>query len=1058
MAAAPQAPAGALSAVVRFALRFRGIVIALASLWLLYGIYVLGRTKYDVFPEFAVPRVSVDTEAPGLSPEQVEILVTRPLESAIVGVEGIDHLLSTSIQGLSSIKAIFSPGIDVYRARQLVSERLLAVAGRLPREAGAPQLTPLTSSTGTVLEIGLTSSRRSLLELRTFAEWTLRLRLLAAPGVASVVVYGVGPRQLQVQVLPDRLVKYDLALDDVLQAARRATGVRGAGFLETSNQRIVLQSEGQATTPAQLARTVLRHQEGANVTLGDVALVTAAARPPIGAALIDGQPGMVLVISAQLGANTLEVTRGVEQALDQLRPAMLEDGIELHPDLFRPADFIHTATHNMLTVLAIGAALVVLVLALFLFDLRTAAISCTAIPLSLVTATVVLERLGLTLNIMTLGGLAIAIGEIVDDAVIDVENIFRRLRENQRLDHPRSLFRVVLDASVEVRGAVVYATFAVLLVFLPILALSGVAGRIFAPLGEAYVLAVLASLLVALTVTPALCLVLLRRAPDKEPPLVGFLRRPYGELLRGVERRPRIVLAAVLVLLAGGAVALPFLSATFLPPMREGQLIVHMTAMPGTSLDESLRMGGQVTRALQGIPYVRTVGQKAGRAELGAETRSTNASEFDAALVPSEQPIDSESDLRQVLARFPGVDFAVNSFLTERIEETISGAAAAVVVNVFGNDLDVLDRKGQEVANVLRGVRGAVDVLMAAPTGAPQVVVSLREQALGRWGLESVQVLDAVRTAYGGTIVGQIYSGEEAFDVSVILARRDRQSVAAVGRLPVRAPGGAHLPLAELADIRETTGRYAVLHRGGRRVQTVTCNVAGRGVSAFVDEARRQIGSRVRLPAGTYVEFAGAAAAEARSRRDLLVHSLMAALGVVLLLSVVLRSYRRVLLVLLNLPFALAGAVLIALATGASLSLGSLIGFVTVVGITLRNSIMLMSHYDHLVTVEGMAWGLDTALRGAEERLAPILMTAMVTALGLLPLALGSKAPGREIEGPMAIVILGGLVTSTALNLLVMPTLAFRYGRFEKPTEPPDSAPARRGSAIAGRRVDEGPP
>jgi CzcA family heavy metal efflux pump len=1022
-----------LTAIVQFSLRFRGAVIALACVLTAYGLYALARAKYDVFPEFAPPQVVIQTEAPGLAPEQAEVLVTQPIENVIGGVPGIESLRSNSIQGLSVVKVTFSPNSDIYLNRQLIAERLSSLAKQLPEGVAAPVMTPLTSSTGTVLVSGVTSDKRSPMELRTIADWVVKQRLLSVPGVAKVTVFGGEVKQLQIQLRPDRLIQYNLTIEDVSVAARKATGVRGAGFIDNQNQRLVLQSEGQSLIPDQLARTVIVYQNGASVTLGDVAQVVEAPEPAIGAAAIMGGSGVVLVVSAQYGANTLEVTQKVEQVLEELRPALKAEGVVLHSNLFRPANFIETAIGNIRFSLIIGAVLVVFVLFLFLFNFRTALISLTAIPLSLLAAAIVLERLGLTLNTMTLGGLAIAIGQVVDDAVIDVENILRRLRENRQRQNPRPVFQVVLDAAIEVRSPVVYATFAVALVFIPVLTLSGLAGRLFAPLGIAFIVATLFSLLVALTVTSALCLVFLgRRLPEQEPPVVRWLRERYGSLLLRVERHSRTVIVAGILLTIFGMAALPFLGGGFLPELREGHFIIHMSAVPGTSLDESLRLGRQVTVELLKTPYVRSVAQRVGRAEKDEDTVGTHYSEFEVDLKPleGEQAEFAQSEIRNVLAQFPGVNFAVKTFLTERVEETLSGYTYSVVVNVFGNDLDVLDKKAGEIATVLGKIPGATDVLIQSPPGTPQIMVRLRKEDIFRWGFKPVDILDALRTVYEGDVVGQTYEGNRVFDVSVILDPQDRKNIADIGTLPLRNSAGNYVRLRQLADIYETSGRYVVLHEGSRRVQTVTSNVAGRDINSFVTEAKKQIFSTVSLPAGSYVEFTGTAAAQAQSRQDLLIHSLLAGIGIVLLLSMVMDNYRNLLLVLVNLPFALVGGILVVFTTGGTLSLGSLVGFVTIFGITLRNSMLMISHYEHLVSVEGMTWGLEAAIRGASERLAPILMTALVTAFGMLPLALGSGAPGREIEGPMAMVILGGLTTSTALNLLVLPTLALRYGRF----------------------------
>jgi CzcA family heavy metal efflux pump len=1032
-------PTGPQAAVVALAIRFRGIVAALACVLVAYGVYALGRAKYDVFPEFAPPQVSIQTEAAGLTPEQVEILVTRPIENAISGVPGVQTLRSTSIQGLSVVTVFFDPSSDIYRDRQVVAERLAAATQQLPQGVQPPIMTPLTSSTSRMLVVGLTSQTRSLMDLRTVADWTVRLRLVAVPGVASVTIFGGDKRSIQVQVHPDELIRYGLTLNDVLTAARRSTGVRGAGFIDTKNQRIVFQSEGQSLKPDDIARTVLLSRGAASITLANVADVVDAPEPPIGGAGIQGRPGVILNVAEQYAADTLKVTQKVEAALEELRPALQGDGITIHTDLFRPANFINTATSNVRDSLILGGVLVIVVLFLFLFDLRTAAISCTAIPLSLLAATLVLEWLGASLDTMTLGGLAIAIGVVVDDAVIDVENIVRRLRENRRSSPQQPLARVVLDATLEVRSAVVYATFAVILVVLPVMTLSGTAGRLFAPLGLAYSMAVLASLAVALTVTPALSMALLAdRVPTRDPPVIRWTRAGYQRLLRRLAQRPRTLIAAAAMLTIAGCAALPFFGGGFIPELKEGHFVVHMSAVPGTSIDESLRIGARITDALRQLHEVRSVAQRVGRAEESEDTWGPHYSEFEVDLKPSLSGDDAEKaqgTIRRTFAGFVGVNAAIMTFLTERIEETFSGYTAAVAVNVFGNDLDLLDRKAQEIARTLEQTPGATDVQVQSPPGLPQLTIRLRKPDLERWGFDAVEVLELIRAAYQGDVVGQTYEGNQVFNVMTILDAASRDNITKVGDLPMRSPGGAYVLLKQVADIYQTSGRYQVLHEGARRLQTVTANVAGTDLISFVKAAKALIHAKVELPAGTYIQFAGASEAESRSLRDLMVNSLIAAIGIILLLSIITRNWRNLLLVLANLPFALVGGVLAVFATGGVLTLGGMVGFVTLFGISLRNSILMIAHYEHLVDVEGSPWGLETAVAGAADRLTPILMTSIVTGLGILPLAVGMNDPGREIQGPMAIVILGGLFTSMALNLLVLPTLALRYGRFERARE-----------------------
>jgi CzcA family heavy metal efflux pump len=1032
-----------LTAIVRTALRRKWIILVLAAVLLGYGVYSLTLAKYDVFPEFAPPTVSIQTEAAGLSPEQVELLVTQPIEFAINGVTGIQSLLSKSIQGLSVVHVVFKPGTGVHLDRQLVAERLATLQGRLPSGVQPPIMTPLTSSTSDVMAIGLTSSEVSPMQLRTVADWIVRPRVLAVRGVASTSIWGGQIKQYQIQFIPQGLIQYDLSLNQVLAAARDATGLRGAGFIDTANQRFIVHPEGESLTTSELANTVLVHHNGANVTLGQVANVVEGPEPPIGGALVDGKPGVIIKVTEQYGANTLDVTERLETALSELRPTLRRQGINLDDTLFRPANFIETSLGDLRSSLLIGAILVVIIIFLFLFDLRTAAISCTAIPLSLLAAVTVMDHMGYTLNTMTIGGLAIAIGEVVDDAVIDVENILRRLRENRHAENPRPIIRVVLDASIEVRSAVVYATFAVVLVFYPILMMSGVPGALFRPLGLAYIFSVLASLLVALTVTPALCLILLgpktRVLVKAEPPIVRWLKVGYRRVLLLVERGPAFVIAGVVALTFAGIFVLPVFRSTLLPQFREGHYIVHMVTEPGGSLEESLRTGKQVSMALLKGPYVRRVGLKAGRAEL-AEARGPYQSEFDVDLkrgLNGQQNTAALEGIRRVLDEFPGVTLTVNTFLAERMEEIFSGFTAPVVVNIYGQNLDTLDSEGQEVAQILRSIPGARTVQIQSPQGTQQIIVHLLPPSLARWGFEPIPVLDAVQTAFGGLDVGQVYQGNEVFNVNVVLDPVDRRNPMDVATIPLQSPAGNYVPLGELANVYESSGRFVILHNGARRVQTITLYVSGRGIGSFVQKAQQEVASRLKFPPGNYVEFTGTAEATAKAHMELLVHSLLAGLVIIALLSIVMMNYRNLLLVLANIPFALVGGVLAAFFfTGHSLSLGSMVGFITLLGITLRNSIMLISHYEHLVSEEGMEWGLEAAMRGASERLAPILMTALVTGLGLLPLALASGSAGREIEGPMAIVILGGLFTSTTLNLLVLPTLSLRFGRFEKKAEP----------------------
>jgi CzcA family heavy metal efflux pump len=1048
-----------LTRLVEFSLRFRGVVVLLACVVLGYGIYDADHAKLDVFPEFVPPEVVVQTEAPGLSPEQVETLVTRPLETVINGMGGLQALRSDSIQGLSAITAVFVDGTDIFKARQSLAERLTESSGELPVGVMAPKMEPMTSSTMDLLKLGLTSDKRSAMELRAFGDWTLKPRLLSIPGVAKCSVYGGDVREIQIQIIPDRMRAYDLSVQDVIAAAKASIGVRGAGFIEGVNQRVMIQAQSPDVTAAALSEVAIESQDGRTIRMKDVARVADDAQLKVGDAVIMGEPGVLLTMSSQYGANTMEVTRALEKALDEMKPLFEAQEIQLHPGLHRPATFITASLANIRHSLLVGGVLVAVILFLFLFNVRTAFISLTAIPLSLLTAIIVMDKLGFSLNTITLGGLAIAIGEVVDDAIIDVENILRRLRENQRVGEPKSRFRVVLDASIEVRSAVVYATFVVILVFVPILTLTGLQGKFFAPLGWAYIIAILASLVVALTLTPALSLMFFRHgiSGDHEPGFQRMLKGTYAKILAPVTHHSFWIIVGVAVACVAVVGTIPFFAEEFLPTFREGHFVIQVTAAPGTSLAEMRRLGQRISTDLLALPNVASVAQQIGRAELGEDVWGPERCEFHLNLkdnVPGKAQAQAEEQIKKLLATYPGLTTEVTTFLGDRISESITGEKAAVVVNLFGDDLDKLDDVAPDLADAIHKVPGAGEVVVKTPPKGPRLVVRPRAQRLAQLGYRAMDVLDAVRAAYQGEVVGQAYFGAEVANVAVILEPASRELPRDVGRLLVSNPLGTRLPLSELADVYEDVGRSLVSRDGARRRQTITCNPTV-DVGTFVAQAKQAV-EKIELPEGAYVEFAGEAETARAARNELILHSAIAGVGILILLAVVFGNLPNLLLLLVNLPFALVGGILATILTSpdhkaaalsvlfhhpgqwfaalqlGTLSIGAMVGFVTLFGITTRNSIMLISHFEHLVRYEGMDWGPEAALRGASERLVPILMTALVTALGLLPLALGTGEAGREIEGPMAIVILGGLVTSTALNLLVMPALALRFGKFVK--------------------------
>jgi CzcA family heavy metal efflux pump len=1023
-----------LASFVRFSIRFRGVIISLALLLLAYGSYQVSKAGLDIFPEFSPKLVIIQTESPGLSSEQVEILVTQQIENAVSGLINLDYVRSESIQGLSIVTVIFTEDSDVYQNRQFVAERLAGISDKLPEGVSQPVIAPLASSSATILTIGITSEQHSLMELREIADWTIVPRLLSVSGIADINVFGGDIRQLQIQIDTEKLHQFGLGVNDVALAAKLATGIRGAGFIENSNQRITLSMTGYPVDEASLAKVVLKRGRGVNIYLGDVAEVKMAAKPPFSAATIMTEPAVVMMVIGQYGANTLTVSRDAEIALKEFEDIFRRQGIILTPDLFRPANYIETSLENISEHLMIGGLFVILILCLFLFNLRTAFISTMAIPLSLLSAVMVLLQLGINLNVMVLGGLAIALGEVVDDAIIDTENIFRRLRQNRLLANPRTVSEVVFDASMEVRGSVVYATFIVALVFVPLLTLGGLAGRLFAPLGLSYILAIMMSLIVALTVTPALCYLLLEKTKlsDSDPPLIRLLKPAYGYFLRLSGQSPLLTISATLMFCVLGLSIVPSLGGQFLPELREGHYIAHTSALPGTSLEESIRMGDQLTKMFLEVPGVRSVSQWAGRAERGADTFGSHYSEFEVDLEPLSGKEQQRvlNQLREVMSETPGILFEVHNFLSERIDETISGYQSPVVVNIYGDDLEVLDGLVQSVADIMRSLPNASDIQLRSPPGTPLLQVRLKMDRLAKWGLRPDEVMQSVQVAFEGEAVGRINKGNRVFDVTVISREEERRRPEDVRKLPIRTPEGNIIALEDIADIRQTGGRYNILHHGARRVQSVTAHVKDSDLESLMNDLKERVIAEVDFPTGTYPEFTGALLERAQAREELILYSLLSGIGVLLLIYIAIGNFRNMVLMLLNIPFALVGGVLAVVITGNLISVGSMVGFVTLFGITVRNSIMLVSHYQYLVAVDNLPWNMDTAIKGAYERLPSILMTALVTALAMLPIAFDSDNAGREIMGPMASIIIGGMASSTILNLLIMPTVMLKFGKF----------------------------
>ena len=1018
--------------LIGMCVRHYAVLTVLTLLALLMGSWGALQAPLDVFPEFVPSQVDIQTEAPGFAPQQVEELVTKQVENAVNGSAGLATMRSESIPGLSVVTISFIDGIDVHVARQGIAERLSELGGSLPGGVGPPKLSPLVSSTMDLLKIGLVSNTVDAYALRDAADWVIKPRLLAVPGVAHVIVFGGDVRQIQ--ILPDtrKLSSFGISFNEVADAAKATLPLRGAGFIDTAAQRVLLKSPTPAPDVGAVEQAVVAMRNGTPILLRDVAQVKMAPALRFGNSLIMGRPGVLLSLASQYGANTLDASLAVENALQELQPALSKQGITLYKSLQRPANFIERALQNLKHSLLIAALLILVVLYVFLRDWRASLIAFSAIPLSLLAAVAVLRYFGQTLNTMTLGGFAVALGVLVDDAIIGIENIMRRLRENARLAAPAARLAVIIDASYEVRGPVIYATIVVIAVFLPELFASSVQGHFVGPLALAFVFAVLASLGVAMTATPALCALLLRRH-DTRPEarwLTGLKSWQTSAVhIVGARLTAAIVILALLALAA--VATLPFLGGTFMPDFREGHFVMQVSSsITGTSLDEMLNLGSHISRDVLALPYVQSIEQQVGRAELGEDTWGPHQSEFHVEL-KHDSTVDqaqAQQDLRQILAQYPGIQSEVVTFLGDRISESLSGVNAQVAIKIFGPDLDVLEATGAKVAAALGHVNGIADLQFKRQSGTPTIAMHVNPRALAAAGLKLQDVLETVQTAYAGLIVGQTFAGTRTVDVVMLLPDEMRHQPSQLQALMIDSPLGP-VPLSQVADLEVTEDRYKIEHDGGQRMVLVTFNAGSGSLRSIVGAAQKTIKDTVVLPQGVFLHFTGAADAEIKTRNELMLYSGMALAVILMILFMSFHWRANSWLVLTNLPFSLIGSVFVIAVGRLGISLGTVVGLVTVFGVSARNAILQLAHYEHLVEIEKQPWTIDLVVRGANERLVPILMTAAVTALALAPLAVGLNQPGQEIEGPMAVTVLGGLLSSTLLNLLVLPALAQRFVR-----------------------------
>jgi CzcA family heavy metal efflux pump len=1022
------------------ALRFRWLVVFAAAAMIAYGLAQIPSAKVDVFPEFAPPRVEIQTIALGNSSNEVEQLITIPIEEQLTGIEGVKTLRSKSVAQLSSIELIFEKNVDELKARQLVQERIAQVTPTLPTWASPPFMMPALSATSRIMKIGVSSDTVNPIEMSNIAYWKIRERLLRVPGVAQVAIWGERLKQRHVQVDPAKLAANRVSLQRVMDVTGDAVDagllkyndgaiVGTGGFLEAGGKRMNIRNVQPVLDPNELAKVPIIKRGGKTLRLQDVATVGEAHQPLWGDADINGGPGLLLVVQKFRGANTLEVTNGIEKAVDQMRPGL--PGLEIDTTIFRPATFIEQSIDNLTLALIIGVLLVILIIAAFLFEFRTAFISLIAIPLSLMAALAVLDLTGTTINVMILAGLVVAIGVVVDDAIIDVENIVRRLRQARSSGSGKSTFAIVLDASVEVRSAILYATVINVIAIVPVLFLEGLSGSFFQPLVLAYGLAVLVSMLVALTVTPALCLLLLGKGRTRhgDPPLLRVLKRAYGAILALILRRPSPAMAAAAVCIVAGLVIYPTLGNQLLPDFKERDFLMHWHTEPSASGVEETRMTSLACKDLTKVPGVRNCGSHTGQALLADEVYGPYFGENWISIDKNADYDKTTAAVDRVIQGYPGIFHDRQTYLKERIKEVLSGTSNSIVVRIYGPDLKVLRAKADEISDKIAGVDGVVDASPDFEAELPHITVELNLDAARRYDLKPGDIRRQSSTLIASEEVGDLFGGGQAFDVHVWSIPSTRNSLSDVRNLPIDTPAGKQIRLKQVADVRiKPTDNSIERELQSRRID-VGANVEERDLAAVVRDVENKV-KDVSLPREYHAEVLGESTELNAAQDRLLVFGIGAAIAIFLLLQAAFGSLRLAALTFLLLPVALVGGVLAVWWLGDSvLSLGALVGFLTVFGIAARNGILMISHFQHLETHEGERFGPGLVLRGAKERLAPILMTASATGLALVPLAVAGSLPGHEIEHPMAIVILGGLITSTLLNLFVLPSLYLRFAK-----------------------------
>ncbi len=1034
-----------LNAIIRFSLRNRLLVIAVSIFLVIYGSWQAYRLPIDVFPDLNRPRVTIMTEAPGMAPEEVETLITFPLETALNGATGVEDVRSTSGIGLSVVYVEFGWGTDIFNDRQIVNERLALVASQMP-DGVKPQLAPISSIMGQIQIVGMYSEggKTSPMELRTLADWVVRQRLLTIPGVSQIIVMGGERKQFQVLVDPNELVRYGVTLHQVETALLESNQNTAGGYLDQQGpNEYLVRSLGRIKSIEEISGIVITYRDGQSVRLSQVARIiegpqvkrgdsSAFARTAEGE--FDGGPAVVLTINKQPSADTREVTDNVLKALEELKVSLPPD-VRILPALYQQKTFIDLAIANVIEALRDGGILVVIILILFLMNLRTTFITLTAIPLSLVMTALIFKWFGFSINTMTLGGLAVAVGELVDDAIVDVENIFRRLRENRQSPNPKDPLQVVYEASTEVRNSIVFSTMIVVLVFIPLFALSGMEGQLFRPLGVAYIVSILASLFVSLTVTPVLSYWLLGHARLMEHGEDGFVLRGLKGLaslvIRFSLRFPKPVLLVTVAAVVVAFIALTRLDRDFLPPFNEGAMQVNVLLPPGTSLAKSNEVAAKVEERLRGVNDVEAFVRKTGRAELDEHAEGVGVTEFIATIKEDTERSREEviDEISEALADIPGIVTAVEQPLAHLISHMLSGVKAQVAIKLYGDDLDVLRREAEQMKSVIAQVPGVRDLQIEQQVIIPQLRIEADGHKLEQFGLRRLAVNEFVETAMQGKVVSSVLDGQRTFDLLVRLDDRYREDIEALKRLAIDTPGGGAVKLEDVANIYMSGGPNTVNREQVRRRIVVQCNVSGRGLVDVVEEIKDRLAPIEKaLPTGYFTEYSGQFESEQSASRTISVLFVASLIGIFLVLFTMFRSVNLSLQVMAALPMAFIGAVAALVVTNQTLTVAAMVGFIALVGVASRNGILLLNHYLHLVKYEGEGWTKEMILRGGLERLAPVLMTALTAGIALIPLTLAAGEPGKEILYPVATVIVGGLISSTLLDFFVHPALFWTLG------------------------------